>query len=128
MKLLAVCAGGALGSGARYLMTVLAVRFAGASFPWGTLVVNVLGSMLLGVLFHVFAKDGSSALSPSVKLLLTTGFCGGFTTYSAFNLESLRLLEDGRVGIFLLYGAVTFVGCLGLGFLALLAARAVWPA
>lgn len=124
-KLLAVCVGGALGSGARYLVSLLALRFFGASFPVGTLVVNVLGSVLLGALIHLSTRDG--ALSPALKLLLTAGFCGGFTTYSTFNLESLQLIEDGRLGLFALYAGATFLLCLGLGFLSLLAARSLWP-
>ncbi len=125
MKLFAVCAGGALGSGARYLLSHLALRLFGAGFPTGTLLVNVLGSMLLGVLIHLSTRDGS--LSPALKLFLTAGFCGGFTTYSTFNLESLQLLEDGRLGLFALYAGATLLLCLGLGFLSLLAARALWP-
>lgn len=125
-KLLAVCAGGALGSGARYLVSLLALRLVGASFPTGTLVVNVLGSLLLGVLIHLSTRD--SSWSPAVKIFLTAGFCGGFTTYSTFNLESIQLIEDGRLGLFALYAGATVVGCLLLGFLSLLAARALWPA
>lgn len=126
LKLLAVCFGGALGSGARYLFSLLALRLFGAGFPVGTLVVNVVGSVLLGFLFHLSLED-EGGLSPAVGLLLTTGFCGGFTTYSTFNLESLQLLEDGRVWLFFLYAGSTFLLCLGGGFLSLLAARALFP-
>ena len=125
VKLLAVCAGGALGSGARYVLSHLASRAFGASFPVGTLLVNVLGSMLLGVLIHLSTRDG--VLSPALKLFLTAGFCSGFTTYSTFNFESLQLLEDGRVALFALYVGGTLVLCLALGAFSLLAARVLWP-
>jgi CrcB protein len=124
-KLLAVCLGGALGSGARYLVSLGALRFLGAGFPWGTLTVNVVGSFLLGVLAHLAAQELPA--SPAMRLLITTGFCGGFTTYSTFNNETLKLLEDGRMGLAAGYLIGTAVLCLGLGFAGVASARHLWP-
>ncbi|MBO4963699.1 MAG: CrcB family protein, partial [Prevotella sp.] len=76
-NILLVAAGGAVGSVCRYLLSSVHV----ASFPWGTLTVNVLGSLLIGLLAGL---SGRGILSPELKLLLVTGFCGGFTTFSTF--------------------------------------------
>jgi len=119
--ILAVCAGGALGSGARYALAGAAKGLLGASFPWGTFLANVLGSFLLGF----FARAGleSRALPPNVRLALTTGFCGGFTTYSTFNLETLGLFEGGEPLKAGLYVVATLVVCLLAGSLGFLAGR-----
>jgi CrcB protein len=119
--LLAIAAGGALGSVARYGVALLAQR-AHASFPYGTLVVNVAGSLLLGVLVRSFASHSSG---PTVtQLALTIGLCGGFTTFSTFSLDTLRLLQSGEHGRAAAYVAASVglsVTAVWLGFL--LAAR-----
>ena len=84
--LLLVAAGGAAGSVARHLVSVLAVTQFGAGFPWGTLGVNILGSAAIGV-------AAGLGLQGESRLLVVTGFLGGFTTFSAFSLETGRLLE-----------------------------------
>lgn len=109
-NLLLVCAGGALGSGARYLVGVWAVDRFGRDFPWGTLAVNVAGCFLIAVVLRFEQK-----LSHGVLLALTTGVMGGFTTYSAFNMELLRMLHDGRARQAALYVAATLVGCFAAG-------------
>lgn len=121
-RLLWICAGGAVGTGARYLVSGWVLGWLGSSFPYGTLVVNVLGSFLLGVLMHVgLTLD----MSPTVRLALTTGLMGGFTTFSTFSYETVRLLEDGA---FLLAGAnvgITVATCLVACFLGLVVTRAM---
>lgn len=93
MRLLWICLGGAAGSGMRFLVAGWVTGLLGAEFPYGTLVVNVLGSFLLGVVMHVgLATD---LLSPTLRLALATGFLGGFTTYSTFNYETLLYVEQG---------------------------------
>jgi CrcB protein len=92
--LLQVALGGALGASARYLTTVTATRVMGHGYPWGTLVVNVLGSFLMGVLVVVLARKGGNAYAP----LLMTGVLGGFTTFSAFSLDAFTLFERGQMG------------------------------
>lgn len=85
-----MAAGGAVGSVCRYLLSSVHM----ASFPWGTLTVNVLGSLLIGLLAGL---SGRGLLSPELKLLLVTGFCGGFTTFSTFANESFGMMKAGEV-------------------------------
>jgi CrcB protein len=103
-----VALGGALGSVARYAVGLVALRAAGAGFPWGTLVVNVAGSFAIGVL----ARYASSS---TMTLLWVTGFCGGFTTYSAFNAEVVAMIERGEGARAALYVAATVALCLVVG-------------
>lgn len=119
-ELLLVCLGGAVGSGCRYLMTAAAVRALGPGFPYGTVAVNLLGSFCLSIIMVLGIEKG--ALSPAVRLTLGAGVMGGFTTYSSFNFETLRLLQSGAVGAAALNVAVTLVGCLGAGALGMWAA------
>lgn len=94
MKLLVFLAlGGAAGTLARYGLGGL-VQPAGSTFPWGTLVVNVLGSFVLGFLMRWLL--GSGVATPELRAALTVGFCGAFTTMSTFSYETLTLLEDGE--------------------------------
>ncbi|MBW8299332.1 MAG: fluoride efflux transporter CrcB [Hydrogenophaga sp.] len=90
---LLVALGGAGGSVCRYLVGVGALRLMGPSFPWGTLAVNVAGSFAIGILAElIVARFGASA---ELRLLLITGFLGGFTTFSAFALDAVTLFERG---------------------------------
>lgn len=117
LRLLLVCAGGALGSGARYLVSTWAARALGADFPRGTFLVNVTGSFVLA---FIFAVPGSR-LSPELRLFLGAGVCGGYTTYSSFNTETLALLDQGSAGLAVANLSLTVAGCLvaGLAGLAL---------
>lgn len=121
--LLAVSAGGAIGSAARYATTLGAARWLGTAFPWGTLAVNVVGSFVVALVLEAVLLG--SSISPNTRLALTTGFCGGFTTYSTFNYEVLRLVEEGTPLKAATYLATTLVTCAAFGFLGLLAARAL---
>lgn len=105
-----VALGGAIGSGARYLVSVFVDRWIHRSFPFGTFTVNVLGSLLLGVLIEYFLAHKTH--HPGLRLALTTGLMGGFTTYSTFNYETLRLTGEGAYGVAVLYVLVTIVACL----------------
>ncbi len=92
-QLLVVAAGGATGAVMRWLMASSIQRMAGGAFPWGTFVVNALGSFLLGFLFvWLIERSGTSEL---IRLALTVGFLGAFTTFSTYSLESVRLLQEG---------------------------------
>lgn len=95
MMLLAVALGSAVGGVARYAIGALVQRAAGGPFPVGTFAVNVLGSLLLGYLVR-HAMVSPQALSPEARAGLAVGFCGGFTTFSTFTLETARLLDGGR--------------------------------
>ena len=118
-----VALGGAIGSVARYGVGALAVQLFGPAFPWGTLMVNLTGSFLIALIMHV-ALAGS-AVSVELRLFLTTGVVGGFTTYSTFNYETLALLNQRAYGFAGLNLAATVVGCLLAGILGLAAGRAL---
>ena len=85
-----VILGSALGGAARYGCSDLAARRLGGGFPWGTLAVNILGSFSIGIV------DAAVANGTPARQFLTAGLCGGFTTFSAFSLETLQLLNDGH--------------------------------
>jgi len=106
---LAVALGGAFGALARYGAGALIARLIGGTFPWATLSVNVLGSFALGLLAPLALSRG---LSPELRLLLTTGFMGAFTTFSTFSLETLQLARAG--GVILPLGNALLNLCLGL--------------
>ena len=91
---LAVAAGGALGSAARYLAGVGSTKLFGFGFPWGTLIVNVAGSFLIGVFIELFALKAD--LPQEVRVFLTVGICGGFTTFSTFSLYAYVMMERGE--------------------------------
>jgi CrcB protein len=107
-RFLLVCLGGALGSGSRYLVALAAASLPGASFPWGTLAVNVTGSLLIGAAMEGLAPSG-------LRLFFVTGVLGGFTTYSSFNQETLQLVRSGQPGAALLNAGATLFGCLAAG-------------
>jgi CrcB protein len=90
VQLLLVALGGAMGSVARYGVGLAAARLFGLGFPWGTLIVNVVGGLAMGVLAARFGPD-----QENLRLLLGVGVLGGFTTFSTFSLETLRLMEQG---------------------------------
>lgn len=120
-RFLFICLGGAAGTGARYLLSGWLLRLAGPSFPWGTLAVNVLGSFLLGAIMEVAVA--TDLLSPTLRLALTTGVMGGFTTYSTFNYETLQSFQQGDWLLGCANLAVTVVLCLAAGGLGIVAGR-----
>jgi CrcB protein len=120
-RLLWVTLGSALGGALRYVLSQLALRWFGTSFPFGTLGVNLIGSFLIGLIMHVGLS--SSLITPTLRLFLTTGVMGGLTTYSAFNYETLALLREGSWEIGALNVAVTVLGCLAAGIAGLAAGR-----
>ena len=91
---LAVAAGGALGSVARYMVGVGSTKMFGLGFPWGTLLVNIAGSFLIGAFVELFALKWD--LPQEARVFLTVGICGGFTTFSAFSLDAYVLIERGQ--------------------------------
>jgi CrcB protein len=121
VRFLWICLGGAAGTGARYLLSLAMLRLAGPAFPWGTLVVNVLGSFLLGLILE--AQLATGWLSPTWSLALTTGGLGGFTTYSTFNYETLRLLQGATWWLGIGNLLATLLGCLAAGALGCAVAR-----
>jgi len=117
--LLWVMLAGGLGSGARYLV---GVSLAGATFPYATVIVNVVGSFLLAFVAQL-ALTGS--LTPEARTIIAAGLLGGFTTYSSFNQETLTLLASGATGAAMLNVAITLAGGLAAGALGLTAGRLV---
>lgn len=120
-RFLLICLGGALGTGARYLTSLWAATAFGSTFPVGTFLVNVIGSLLVGFLMHV--GTATETLSADLRLALTTGVMGGFTTYSTFNYETTNFFRAGAW----LYGSLnivlTVLGCLAAGLAGMALAR-----
>ena len=106
-----ICLGGAFGTGARYLLGGLIVHWAGPDFPFGTLLVNVLGSFLIGVVQQV--ATATVLMPETLRLVLAVGVMGGFTTYSSFSYETIRLIEEGSWIAAGLYVGLTTALCLG---------------
>ncbi len=121
VRLLWIALGGAVGTAARYLLSGWIARSAGPGFPWGTFAVNTIGSFLLGLLMR--ATLGSPSFSPTLRLALSVGVLGGFTTYSTFNYETLRSIEEGAWGIAFANLGATLLGCLLAGWLGLVVGR-----
>ena len=100
-RILLISVGAALGANARYLVTIWAEERFGIDFPYGTLLVNVTGSLLLGLVLELVVLN--VVASPEIRLLVTTGFLGSYTTFSTYTVESLALISEGEVGLGLLY-------------------------
>jgi CrcB protein len=91
-----VALGGALGSVARYWCSGFVANAVGETFPWGTLIVNVLGSLLIGFIATVSGTDGRFIIPPEARQFMMVGILGGFTTFSSFSLQTLTLARDGE--------------------------------
>lgn len=114
-SLLIVGAGSFIGGAIRYLLSTFMKNVCGPGFPWGTLSVNLLGCFLFGIIFAIFSKNNSTG--NTLYLLLTTGICGGFTTFSTFAHESVQMLQHGNTFGFIGYVATSIIA--GLAFMAL---------
>jgi fluoride exporter len=115
-----ICLAGAAGTGTRYLIALWAAQRLGSSFPYGTLIVNVTGCFLIAVILHVAV---TLSWSPTIRSALTVGYLGGLTTYSSFNYETTRLVQDGVPDLAALNAIATLVGCFVAGWLGLIASR-----
>ncbi|KAA5607645.1 fluoride efflux transporter CrcB [Roseospira marina] len=111
--LIAVAAGGAVGAVARYTVTSVVPRVLGHGFPWGTVVVNVVGSLIMGFLIDILARRWSAP--PEARVFLVTGVLGAFTTFSTFSLDAATLYERGA----LMASAAYVTGSVVVGILAL---------
>ncbi len=117
-----VALGGAIGASARYLTGVAAIRLIGPGFPWATLVVNIVGSFLMGALIVVLAHQSGTRWAP----FLMTGLLGGFTTFSAFSLDAITLFERGQVLIAAAYVVASVLLSLAAIVAGLALARGVY--
>jgi fluoride exporter len=96
MNYLWVAIGSALGGVARYWCSGVAARLVGEWFPWGTLIVNVLGSLVIGVFAALSASEGPFLIKPEWRIFVMVGICGGYTTFSSFSLQTFELIRDGE--------------------------------
>ncbi|MCR5244202.1 MAG: fluoride efflux transporter CrcB [Bacteroidales bacterium] len=108
---MAVGAGSFIGGSARYLVSLM-MKSVGKGFPWATLIVNLAGCFLIGLLWGVFSR--SSSEGSSWALFLTVGLCGGFTTFSTFSKEALMMLQSGNIWLFAGYVALSVVAGVAL--------------
>lgn len=118
-----VCLAGAVGSGARYLVTLWATARFGALFPAGTLAVNLVGCFLMALAVEAAFRSG---WPETVRLAVTAGFLGGFTTYSSFNFETTRLIETGAGSTAVAYMLATILGAFAAGWFGLAIGRTLF--
>jgi CrcB protein len=111
-----IAVGSAIGGVARFWCSGIVARLIGETFPFGTLLVNVIGSFIIGFVATLTAPDGRVFIGSTARLALTAGFCGGYTTFSSFSIQTLNLLNDGE---FLYAGA-------NIGLSVVLCLTAVW--
>ncbi len=119
-SLLAVCVGGGIGSGIRFLLSAFIQRSFPGFSPWGTLTVNIAGSLLLGILAGLASR---SILSAEWRMLLAVGLCGGFTTFSTFSLEVVELLRNSQYTIAFIYITTSILAGIGAVTVGLWIAR-----
>jgi CrcB protein len=121
-RALLVCLGGAAGTGLRYAAALAGARWLGPDFPYATLLVNLTGSFAIGLVQQLAP---AAAMSETLRLVLVTGVLGGFTTYSAFSYETIRLMQSGAWGRAAVNVLATTAGCLALCAAGMVAGRAL---
>ena len=121
-RFLWICLGGAAGTGTRDLVAVWAAQRLGGAFPYGTLIVNLIGCFIIASAMHISV---TLAWSPTVRAAITIGFVGGLTTYSSFNYETMRLVQEGAPVSALANLTATLVGGVLAGWAGLMTARAL---
>jgi CrcB protein len=117
-----IAIGGAAGSVLRYVLGGAVQRFSARGFPFGTLTVNVLGCLLIGLLIQKFTDQETSS---ALRAGLIVGFCGGFTTFSTFSSETIGLIQGGEMQAAILYSVLSVVLCLSATWVGLLLGRAL---
>ena len=121
-SLLLVMIGGAIGAGFRYHVGRVALQNFGPGFPWGTWIVNLLGGLLMGILAGIALRDGP--IDDPLVLFVGVGMLGGFTTFSAFSLEAVQMIQRGEIAVAAAYAVSSVAGSIVLLFLGLWFARA----
>ena len=109
-----VALGGALGSMARFWLAAAVASLTGPQFPWGTMLINVLGSFVIGLFGALTGSRGPVSVPPDIRIFVMVGVCGGFTTFSSFSLQTLELLQSGE----LLWAGAYILGSVVLCLLA----------
>ncbi len=120
-----IAVGSALGGMARYACSGLAVSWFGAAFPWGTLIINVLGSFVIGFFAALTGPDGRLMVPGDVRQFVMVGICGGYTTFSSFSLQTLNLAQNGEMARAGLNIAASVVLCLVSVWLGAVLAAAI---
>jgi CrcB protein len=118
---ISVALGSIVGAVARFLVSVLSVSQFGDGFPWGTLFVNVTGSFAIGFYAALTGPDGRLLVSARQRLFVMVGICGGYTTFSSFSLETLRLVQSGKAQtalVYLLVSAITWIAGVWIGHIS----------
>ena len=115
-----ICLAGAAGTGTRYLIALWAAQRFGSAFPYGTLIVNLAGCFAIAAVMHVAV---TLSWAPTFRSAITIGFIGGLTTYSGFNYETTRLLEEGSTGSAALNATLTILGAFAAGWLGLVCTK-----
>lgn len=118
-----ICLAGAAGTGARYLIALWTAQRFGSAFPYGTLIVNLAGCFAIAAVMHAALL---LSWSPTVRSAITIGFIGGLTTYSSFNYETTRLLEEGALAAAALNATATIAGAFLAGWLGIMGAKQVF--
>ena len=124
-RLLLISLGGAIGTALRYLTSVLAARWLGTEFPYGTLIVNLVGAFIIGLVQQIGTH--TVLIPDNTRLFLTTGMMGGLTTYSAFSYETVYLIELGAWHYAVINVVLTTIACLLLCFLGIAVGRMLVP-
>ncbi len=106
-NIILVALGGGIGSSLRYILSLAVQKNMGTAFPWGTLAVNILGSLLIGFLYGI--ADKGQFITSEWRLLLMVGICGGFTTFSAFAGEGYVLLKNGELFSLAIYSGLSLI-------------------
>jgi fluoride exporter len=119
-RFLWICLAGAAGTGARYLIALWAAQRFGSAFPFGTLIVNLAGCFGIAAVMHAAS---TLSWSPTMRSAITIGFIGGLTTYSSFNYETTRLMEEGATSAAVFNLTATLVGAFAAGWLGMVCAR-----
>jgi CrcB protein len=123
-----IALGSALGGMARFACSNLAVAWFGPTFPWGTLAINVLGSFVIGFFATLTGPDGRLLVPGDARQFVMVGFCGGYTTFSSFSLQTLTLIQDGeavRAGLNVAGSVILCMLAVWLGYVAAAALNAV---
>ena len=113
--LLIIFFGGGAGSVTRYLLINYFNKIIPNSIPYGALLVNLIGSLIIGIIYYFITTK--LLLNEQLKVFLTIGFLGGFTTFSTFNLDFFKLIESGNLSLAIIYAAITFIGTIALFYI-----------